>query len=77
MYMHLHVQGNQVEALTQRLSLGFSSVDGVFVKALDNAVRTFNEERQAYYGGTYHVHSSLEVNTLLCLSVCTFMHCTM
>ena len=39
----------------------------MFVKALDTALRRFNVERQAYYGGTFignHVHSTLEVTRL-------------
>ena len=39
-------------------------MDGVFVKALDDALSSFNVQRQAYYGGTFignHVHRCLEV----------------
>ena len=53
--------------MSERLSSGFSTSDGVFVKALDTALRSFNVERQAYYGGTFignHVHSALEVTIL-------------
>ena len=55
---------NQIDILTQQLGSGFTSSDGVFVKALDVALSSFNVQRQAYYGGTFignHVHSALEV----------------
>ena len=43
-------------------------MDGVFVRALDKALSSFNVERQAYYGGTFignHVHKCLEVLQML------------
>ena len=66
--MYTTVQDRQIEDLTQRLAAGFSTVDGVFVKALDKALSSFNVERQAYYGGTFignHVHKCLEVLQML------------
>jgi len=46
------------------LSKGFAAQDGLFVKALDTALASFNVERQAYYGGAFignHVHKCLKV----------------
>lgn len=43
---------------------GFSLKDGPFVKDLDEALKSFKVERQAYYGGTFvgnHVHKTLKV----------------
>ena len=60
----LSVGKNQLDVKTQWLSPGFSVGDGVFVKALDMALSSFNVQRQAYYGRTFvgnHVHSALEV----------------
>ena len=54
----------QIDTLTEQLGSGFTGTDGVFVKALDTALSSFNVQRQAYYGGTFvgnHVHSALEV----------------
>ena len=47
------------------VSKGFKRDDGVFVKALDQALSSFNVERQAYYGGSFignHIHKALKVN---------------
>ena len=66
-------QANNIDVLTQRLGSGFSTSDGVFVKALDVALSSFNVQRQAYYGGTFvgnHVHSALEVFYLKILGRC-------
>ena len=61
--VHVHQHNNlSNQALTTELSQGFSTTHGVFVKSLDNALRSFNVESQAYYGGTFignHVHSAL------------------
>ena len=43
---------------------GFTAQEGPFVKSLDDALASFNVERQAYYGGTFvgnHVHRALKV----------------
>ena len=60
------LQDQHIEDLSRRLSRGFAATDGIFVKALDDALSSFNVERQAYYGGTFignHVHRCLEVHT--------------
>ena len=43
---------------------GFPVEEGPFVRALDDALQSFNVQRQAYYGGTFvgnHVHRTLKV----------------
>ena len=47
------------------VSKGFERDEGVFVKALDQALSSFNVERQAYHGGSFignHIHKALKVN---------------
>ena len=47
---------------------GFTTVEGPFVKALDDALASFNVERKVYHGGTFvgnHVHRSLKVQNLI------------
>jgi hypothetical protein len=42
----------------------FSREEGPFVQALDEALSSFNVQRQAYYGGKFignHVHCTLKV----------------
>ena len=44
---------------------GFCKEDGYFVKALDEALCSFNVERQAYHGGSFignHIHRALKVS---------------
>ena len=43
---------------------GFPHEEGPFVESLDEALKTFHVERQAYYGGTFvgkHIHTTLKV----------------
>lgn len=43
---------------------GLSRKDGPFVRALEDALASFNVQRQAYYSGTFvgnHIHKTLEV----------------
>ena len=64
------------------MSKGFDKEDGFFVKSLDDALASFNVERQAYHGGSFignHIHRALKVsidfhgfaNTILFLSSVT------
>ena len=42
----------------------FHNEEGPFVRCLDDALASFNVERQAYYSGTFvgnHVHRALKV----------------
>uniref|UniRef100_A0A1X7V868 Uncharacterized protein n=1 Tax=Amphimedon queenslandica TaxID=400682 RepID=A0A1X7V868_AMPQE len=53
---------------------GFDKEDGVFVRALDAALSSFNVERQAYHGGSFignHIHQTLKPQNIatLCQSV--------
>lgn len=62
--------------ITRRLQGEFAKNDGPFVRALDNALESFNVSRQAYYGGTFignHVQRCLEVKSLMCIH-CRHMH---
>ena len=43
------MQDQHIEDLSRRLSQGAAATDGIFVKALDDALCSFNVERQAYY----------------------------
>lgn len=46
----------------------FHKNEGPFVRCLDNALATYNVERQAYYSGTFvgnHVNRALKVNSHL------------
>ena len=48
----------------ERVKKGFPPEEGCFVHALDEALSSFNVQRQAYYGGTFvgnHVHRTLQV----------------
>ena len=50
---------------------GFEKEEGEFVKALDDALASFNVERQAFYSGTFignHMHRTLQVHvyTYIC-----------
>ena len=52
---------NKKEAIINK---GFDKEDGVFVRALDAALASFNVERQAYHGGSFignHIHRTLKV----------------
>ena len=43
----------------------FDKDDGVFVRSLDEAIASFNVERQAYHGGSFignHIHRALKVS---------------
>ena len=47
------------------LKKGFDKDDGVFVCSLDDALASFNVERQAYHGGSFignHIHRALKVS---------------
>ena len=49
---------------------GFLNEDGPFVHSLDEALSSFNVQRQAYHGGTFvgnHVHRSLQIYIALLL----------
>ena len=51
-----------MEELQRTKKTGFEKGDGAFAKALDNALASFNVERQAYYSGSFignHVHCCL------------------
>ena len=44
---------------------GFRKENGLFFKALDEALSSFNVERQAYHGGSFienHIHRALKVS---------------
>lgn len=46
------------------VSKGFERDEGVFVRALDQALSSFSVERQAYHGGSFignHIHKALKV----------------
>ena len=50
-------------ALKKKTTL-FHKGEGPFVRCLDDALASFNVERQAYYSGTFvgnHVHRTLKV----------------
>ena len=57
----------QDQSITQNkkvISKGFEREDGVFVKSLEMALKSFHVERQAYHGGSFignHVHKALKV----------------
>ena len=60
---HYHYVLGLVE-LTGQIKKGFNNSDGPFVKALDDALKSFKVKRQAYYGGTFvgnHVHKTLKI----------------
>ena len=65
--------------ITQRnrvISKGFECEDGVFVKSLEMALKSFNVERQAYHGGSFignHVHKALQVLTFIIKSYLVFL----
>ena len=64
-----------MEQLERTKKTGFDKGDGVFAKALDDALASFNVERQAYYSGSFignHVHRCLQVHTCIC--ICTSNH---
>ena len=64
-----------MEQLELTKKTGFDKGDGVFAKALDDALASFNVERQAYYSGSFignHVHRCLQVHTCIC--ICTSNH---
>ena len=47
------------------MSKGFERDEGVFLKALDQALSSFNVEHQEYHGGSFidsHIHKALKVN---------------
>ena len=57
-------QDNQIKALDGTIHKGFSMQDGPFVKSLDDALTSFNVQRQSYYSDTFvgnHVHTTLKV----------------
>ena len=46
------------------ISKGFEREEGIFVSALDKALKSFHVERQAYHGGSFignHIHRALKV----------------
>ena len=48
----------------EKVRKGFTPEEGPFVRALDEALSSFNVQRQAYYGGMFvgnHVHRTLQV----------------
>lgn len=48
------------------LTKGFNKEDDTFVKALDEALASFNVERQAYHGGSFignHIHRALKLSS--------------
>ena len=59
------IKDNLIIQQERIIKKGFDQEDGLFVKALDKALCSFNVERQAYYGGTFignHVHRALKVS---------------
>ena len=57
-------QEKEIEQQKTKMTKGFEKEDGIFVKCLDQALATFNVERQAYHGGSFignHIHRALKV----------------
>ena len=60
---YIYTQEKRMIAL-QRKNKVFQKEEGPFVHCLDEALASFNVERQAYYSGTFvgnHVHRALKV----------------
>ena len=63
--LHYNLSQYKINHHEKMVSKGFERDDGVFLKALDQALSSFNVERQAYYGGSFignHIHKALKVN---------------
>ena len=63
--------------LDKVVAKSFSRSDGPFVKNLDQALKSFHVEKEAYFGGTFvgnHVHSCLKVCTHIAVSLRYFVH---
>ncbi len=57
-------QEKEIEQQKTKMIKGFEKEDMIFVKCLDQALATFNVERQAYDGGSIignHIHRALKV----------------
>ena len=65
------VQERKIRLLTAARK-GPARKDGPFVRALEEALASFNVCRQAYYSGTFvgnHIHRALKVETLITLII--------
>ena len=71
------IQEKEVQGLDKTIKKTFTRSDGPFVRAIDQALASFNVQRQAYYSGTFvgnHVHSCLKVFMLIHKSFLSYMH---
>ena len=60
------IQETEINELDKVVAKSFSRSDGPFVKNLDQGLKSFHVEKEAYFGGTFvgnHVHSCLKVHT--------------
>jgi hypothetical protein len=67
-----------MQELDKTIKKTFTRSDAPFVRAIDQALASFNVQRQAYYSGTFvgnHVHSCLKVFMLIHKSFLSYM-CT-
>ena len=57
-------QEREIDAQTVKTREQFSTEDGPVVRGLDEALKSFHVERQAYWSGAFvgnHVHRTLKV----------------
>jgi hypothetical protein len=55
----------EIDKVKSDIEKGFRMEEGPFIIGLDRALKSFNVQREAYYGGTFvgnHVHRCLKVN---------------
>ena len=64
MIIAILIQEREIKKQQTVLRKGFDKDDGVFVRSLDEALKSFHVERQAYHGGSFvgnHIHRALKV----------------
>ena len=74
MHIPVLVKESEIKALEEIISKGVSTEAGVFVRALEKALKEFHVQRQAYWSGAFvgnHVHKTLKVNNIQLVPVST------
>jgi hypothetical protein len=72
------MQDGEIDRLKTQIEKGFKMEEGPFIKGLDQALKSFHVQREAYYGGTFignHVHKCCSEKTpTLCASLWSPWH---
>ena len=58
------MQDGEIDRLKTQIEKDFKMEEGPFIKGLDQALKSFHVQREAYYGGTFignHIHKCLKV----------------